>query len=89
MNKIKYLRGVHNLTQQELAKYLNVTRSSVNAWEMDITKPSTSEIIMMSMKFMISTEYFLYSKTSESILLLGLTDDQKKVMKLLIKCYQK
>ena len=43
--RIKQLREKNNLTQSSLAKKLNVTRSSVNAWEMGISVPSTSLIV--------------------------------------------
>ena len=36
--RIKTLRETNNLTQSALAKKLNVTRSSVNAWEMGISR---------------------------------------------------
>ena len=39
-DKIKLLREASHLTQTELAKKLNITRNSVNAWEMGISVPS-------------------------------------------------
>ena len=41
--RIKELRLKNNLTQTEMAKRLYVTRSSVNAWEMAISIPSTEK----------------------------------------------
>lgn len=43
-DKIKMLRNANNMTQSELARKLNITRSSVNAWEMGISIPSTTFI---------------------------------------------
>ena len=40
-DKIKLLREASHLTQTELAKKLNITRSCVNAWEMGISVPAT------------------------------------------------
>ena len=40
-DRIKSLREKQNKTQTELAKQLGITRSSVNAWEMGISVPST------------------------------------------------
>ena len=39
--RIKLLRDQRGMTQTELAKRLGITRSSVNAWEMGISVPST------------------------------------------------
>lgn len=58
-DKIKELRESSHLTQAELAKKLNITRSSVNAWEMGISVPSTSYLIELASLFGISTDYLL------------------------------
>ena len=57
--RIKHLRETNNLTQSSLAKKLNVTRSSVNAWEMGISVPSTALIVDLARLFHISTDYLL------------------------------
>ena len=43
--KIKHLREQQGLTQAELSKRLGITRSSVNAWEMGISVPSTQYLV--------------------------------------------
>lgn len=58
-DKIKTLRTASNLTQSELAKRLGITRSSVNAWEMGISIPSTMYIIELAQLFGVSTDYLL------------------------------
>lgn len=58
-DRIKQLRISNNLTQADLAKKLNITRSSVNAWEMGISTPSTTYIIELSQLFKVSTDYLL------------------------------
>ena len=44
-DKIKQLRTSRNMTQSDLAKKLNITRSSVNAWEMGLSTPSTAYLV--------------------------------------------
>ena len=56
--KIKKLREANHWTQAQLAKKLNITRSSVNAWEMGISAPSTLYLVELSQLFMVSTDYF-------------------------------
>lgn len=58
-DRIKQLRISSNMTQTELAKKLNITRSSVNAWEMGISTPSTAYIVELSQLFKVSTDYLL------------------------------
>ena len=40
-DRIRSLREQNKKTQTEIAKQLGITRSSVNAWEMGISIPST------------------------------------------------
>lgn len=58
-DKIKLLREASHLTQTELAKKLNITRSSVNAWEMGISVPSTTCLIELALLFHVSTDFLL------------------------------
>ncbi len=58
-DRIKQLRISNNMTQSDLAQKLNITRSSVNAWEMGISTPSTTYIVELSQLFKVSTDYLL------------------------------
>ena len=58
-DRIKQLRIANNMTQTDLAKKLYITRSSVNAWEMGISTPSTAYIVELSQLFKVSTDYLL------------------------------
>ena len=73
-DKIKTLRENLNLTQSALAKELGITRSSVNAWEMGISVPSTQYIVDLAGVFDISTDYLLGVDSSSTISVAGLTD---------------
>lgn len=72
--KIKALRETNNLTQAALARKLNVTRSSVNAWEMGISVPSTSLIVDIAKLFHVSTDYLLGIDKTSSLDLSGLNE---------------
>lgn len=58
-DKIKELRMINNITQIELAAELGITRSSVNAWEMGISIPSTMYVVELARIFHVSTDYLL------------------------------
>lgn len=58
-DRIKQLRISNNMTQTDLAKKLNITRSSVNAWEMGISTPSTAYIVELAQLFHVSTDFLL------------------------------
>ncbi len=73
-DRIKNLREQQNKTQTELAKQLGITRSSVNAWEMGISVPSTQYIIELANIFQVSTDYLLGVNTTSSVNVAGLSD---------------
>lgn len=73
-DRIKSLREQQNITQSELAKLLGITRSSVNAWEMGISVPSTQYLVELAGIFDVSTDYLLGINTSASISVAGLSD---------------
>ena len=71
--KVKKLREQKGLSQAELARLLGITRSSVNAWEMGISVPSTQYIVDLAGVFDISTDYLLGVDSSSTISVAGLT----------------
>ena len=58
-DRITKLRQQFGLTQSDLAKKLNITRSSVNAWEMRLPTRSTQYIVELAELFKVSTDYIL------------------------------
>ena len=72
--KVKKLREQKGLSLAELARLLGITRSSVNAWEMGISVPSTQYIVDLAGVFDISTDYLLGVDSSSTISVAGLTD---------------
>ena len=72
--KVKALREQAGLTQAELARQLGITRSSVNAWEMGISVPSTQYIVELSSIFKVSTDYLLGVDNSASVSVTGLSE---------------
>ncbi len=79
-DRIKHLREKENLTQTELAKKLGITRSSVNAWEMGISVPSTQYIVELSQIFKISTDYLLGVNFTSTIDVSGLNDEDINIL---------
>ncbi len=78
--RIKTLRESNNLTQSGLAKILDITRSSVNAWEMGISSPSTQYIVEIAQYFGVSTDYLLGVHGSKSFDVSGLNDDDIEIL---------
>ncbi|MBQ8596518.1 MAG: helix-turn-helix domain-containing protein [Lachnospiraceae bacterium] len=57
--KIAALRKKKNLTQEQLAEILNVSRQSVSRWEMDAAFPETEKLIKLGRLLECSIDYLL------------------------------
>lgn len=58
-SKIRSVRIRMNLTQEELAKQLNVTPQAVSRWENNISIPDISMIPLLTEKLKVSADYLL------------------------------
>lgn len=74
-DRIRHLREQNGWTQSALAKILGITRSSVNAWEMGISVPSTQYVVELSSLFKVSTDYLLCVDKTISVSLDGLSQE--------------
>lgn len=88
-DRIKTLRQEANITQSELAKNLNITRSSVNAWEMGISVPSTQFIVELAQFFKVSTDYLLGLSQQQSLDITSLTEEQRQIILTLMQYFGK
>lgn len=57
--KITILRKENNLTQEQFAEMLNVSRQSVSKWELGLSFPDTEKLIRISKVFSCSLDYLL------------------------------
>ena len=87
--RIKQLRERSSFTQAELAKNLNITRSSVNAWEMGISVPSTQFIVELANLFKVSTDYLLDVNDNDTINITALAEEEKKIIYALLRYFEK
>lgn len=82
--RIKLLREQSGKTQAELAKRLGITRSSVNAWEMGISTPSTQYLVELANLFHVSTDYLLGLSSTTAIDISGLTESDVQIVYALV-----
>lgn len=86
-DKIKELRETAGYSQALLAKKLDVTRSSVNAWEMGLSTPTTQYIVAMTKLFHVSADYVLGIQTEVSLSLSGYTEEEISIIFNLLKYF--
>ena len=75
-DRIKKLRESKGWSQVKLSKKLGITRSSVNAWEMGVSSPSTQKIVEFALLFQTSTDYLLGLDDEKTLSLRTLTDKE-------------
>ena len=65
-NKLASTRRAKNLTQEQLAEKLGVTRQAVSRWESDTAYPETDKILRMAALFGVSCDYLLGASNEPS-----------------------
>lgn len=84
---IRALRESAGFSQAQLAKKLDVTRSSVNAWEMGLSTPTIQYVVAMSKLFHVSADYLLGIEAKLSIHLDGYSSEEKEIIYSLIRYF--
>lgn len=87
-NRLKTLRLQNNMTQATLAQKLGLTKSVISAYETGLRMPSYDVLIAISRIFKVSTDFLLGVEKKNDIDLSGLTDEEVKAIKNLIKSMQ-
>ena len=64
-DNIRKYRKENNISQEDLAEKLGVTRQSISLWENNQTQPSIDNIIAIAKVFGLSTDDLLLSTTEE------------------------
>ena len=64
-NKLAQTRKKQNLTQEQLAERLGVTRQAVSRWESDAAYPETDKIVRMAQILEVSCDYLLQDGVDE------------------------
>lgn len=85
---IKELREQNGLSQTQLAKKLNITRSSVCAWEQGLSSPTAQYIIELANLFRVSTDYILGVSKEQTLNLSNLNKKEKLIVYNLIQYFE-
>ena len=88
-DRIRYLRDKMGMTQTDLAKRLDISRSAVNSWEMALSSPSLSNIIEMSQIFHVNIDYLISSSDKIMIDITSLTSEEREAVMRIVDCLEK
>lgn len=84
--RIAELRTSFGMSQSELAKRLDVTRSSVNAWELGFATPQLKHIVEMSKIFGTTVDGMLNSSSRMLIDISDLTEKEQQAVFNIVDC---
>lgn len=84
-SKIKQLRGQKNLTQDQLASRLSVTKSVISAYENGLRFPSLEVLIQLAYVFNVTTDYLLGVNKKQVLDVSKLTPSQIEAINKLIE----
>lgn len=84
--KIQQLRKQGNLSQEQLADKLGISRQSISKWESEQSIPEIDKIVQLSEIFGVTTDYLLkdVDKYSENIVLYKKTNFSTKKVRIII-----
>lgn len=74
--KLKQLRTKRNLTQQQLAHKLGITKATISAYETLAKHPSVEVLVQIALLFQVSTDYLLDLSDDRHFNVASLTDEQ-------------
>lgn len=81
---LKELRKKKNLSQEQVAKRLNLTKASISGYENNIITPGIDTIRELAMLYNITSDYLLGLDKKDTIVIDGLTPRQKDIIETLV-----
>lgn len=66
---------------------MNLTRATVNAWEMGISSPNAQSLILLSQFFKVSVDYLLGIDNTETVDITLLNKEEKNIIYSLVKYF--
>lgn len=83
--RLKGLREKLKLSQTQVAKRLNLSRSAIANYESNMSYPSTDVVTKLAILYHTTTDYILGIDNRKVIVLDGLTPDEEKAIEDVVK----
>lgn len=77
---LKYLREVNNVTQEQLAKHLQVSRPTVAGYETKNRQPDFEKLIMIAEYFHVSLDYLISGSETSTLEVLPVPKVSEKML---------
>jgi len=80
--KLLKLRKEHDLTQEQFAELLKVSRQSVSKWELGTAYPDTEKLIRISKLFQCSLDYLLKDEVEQMDITIAAANEEARINKI-------
>lgn len=82
--RLRKLREKHKLSQEQLGKRVNRSKSVISSYENNLKMPPLSILTDFAVLFNVSLDYLVGINKNEMISINGLTDQQKKLLETIV-----
>lgn len=86
-DRLKSLRLERKISQNELSKKMELTRATINAWEMGISTPNAQSLVLLAKFFKVSVDYLLGMDDRQTLDIDDLTTEEKKIVNDLVEYF--
>lgn len=83
--RLRELREGKNLTQTQVAKRLNLSKTTISGYENNIKTPSLEVLVKLSILYGVSADYILGLENRKLLQIDGLTVNQEEIVKILLR----
>lgn len=83
--RLRELRESKNLTQTQVARRLNLSKTTISGYENNIKTPSLDVLVKLSILYGVSADYILGLENRKLLQIDGLTMSQEEIVKILLK----
>lgn len=87
--KIKFLRNNLNISQDNFAKLLSVSKTTIKNWENGTSKPTTANIMLIANICHVTVDYLIFDNHPLEIPLNNTDDEAYEILDKLIQYYNK
>lgn len=88
-DKLKMLRKKNNLTQQQVAERLNVSKAVVSSYELSNRSPSFQTLVKIANLYNVTTDFLLGINKRKMIDITNLTSEQADIIEKLVQEFEK
>ncbi len=82
--RLRELRKERKLTQDQVARRLNLSKTTISGYENNVKTPSLDVLVQLSVFYNVTADYLLGLENRKMLYIDGLTDRQQEILSLLL-----